>query len=549
VKKGSWPLTGGRKTLSRGDMDMKSIRQLTLCAVLVLLTAATAFSTNPTTTGALLTINGTVSDGVNTISVRLSVSDKDIHSGNPQTVLVAGNCTAADQVSTDAYVMQAGAPTGCDPGNAFEGGLSSGSVSFTSSEGDLVSYDLSVRTSYVVLSEGTQCNTSETICSNNTSFLTVMNNSGSSSFTGTITLAASSPLCGTGGLVFDSFTGTLPADIDASATLALAQDASSCGGFTSLSSTQTLEPGVQSVYTFFNDKYKITPSPYSNGGESLTITFVPVLYSVFTPPANFSNEACVPFGDVSPTDPNAALGTDVCVNYQADCSVGGFPNGGDCTTLLYTLLESYDLPPNLPAIGGPDFLVVHGAGCPTSSTAIAQSIFTDYFVTRIDPTTKGKGSGTGSCFEVTYTPGATPITGAGTTTTRLVAWESPLVDTELNMVKAGSTRPLAFQLFDVLGNPVTNLNWCANATGTGCTAPWVNLSYIFVNCPAQSGTADNTSTDISSPGSSGFQNLGSGNYQMNWKTQKVWKGSCANVEAIFDNGVAEFPADLGFQFN
>jgi len=174
---------------------MKTAGQLLSCAALLLLTTATAFSTNPSTTGALLTINGSVSDGVNTVKISLSVSDKDIHSGNPQTVPVAGNCTAADQVATDAYVMQAGAPTGCDPGNAFEGGLSSGSVSFTSQEGDLVSYNLGVTTTYEILSDGTRCNTSETICSNNTSFLTVMNNSGSSSFTGTITLAASSPFC------------------------------------------------------------------------------------------------------------------------------------------------------------------------------------------------------------------------------------------------------------------------------------------------------------------------------------------------------------------
>jgi hypothetical protein len=535
---------GRQKPLSIGGTDMKTTGQLLSCAALVLLTTATAFSTNPSTTGALLTINGTVSDGVNTMKISLSVSDKDIHSGNPQTVPVAGNCTAADQVATDAYVMQAGAPTGCDPGNAFEGGLSSGSVSFKSLEGDLVSYDLGVTTTYEVLSEGTRCNTSETICSNNTSFLTVMNNSGSSSFTGTITLAASSPFCGTNGLVFDSFTGTLAADVDASATLALAQDASSCGGFTSLTQTQTLEPGVQTTYSFFNDKYKITPSPYSNGGESLTITFVPVLYSAFTPPSNFPTEACIPFADVSPTSPTAPLGSDVCVNYQADCSVGGVPNGGDCTTLLYTLLESYDLPPNLPAIGGPDFLVVHGSGCPTSSTAIAQSIFTDYFVTRIDPTTKGVGGGTGSCFEVMYTPGAPLITSGSTS--RFVGFTSPVVNTELNAVKAGSTRPLKFQWFDNLGNPVTNLTWCANTTGTGCTAPWVNLEYFSINCATDAGTT--IFTDVSSPGNSGFQNQGGGNYQMNWQTRKSWKGTCATVQVTFDNGVMLIPA-VGFKFN
>lgn len=528
---------------------MKITRQMISCAALVLLTAATAFSTNPSTTGALLTINGTVTEGENTMNVSLSVSDKDIHSGNFQTVPVGNgengsNCTAADQVSTDAYVLQAGAPTGCDPGNTFEGGLTAGSHPFTSQEGDLVSYNLGVSTSYWI-NEGSKCNTRETICSNNTSFLTVSNN-GSSSFTGTITLAASSPVCGP---VSDSFTGTLAAGGDASGvTLALAHDASTCGGFTSLmSQTQILEPGHQSIYTFFNDKYKITPS-FNTGGESLTITFVPVLYSAFTPPPNFPNEACVPFKDISPTDPNAPLGSDVCAMYQADCSVGGVPNGGDCTTLLYTVLESYDLPPNLSAIGGPDGLIVHGVGCPNSGVN-AESIFYSYSVTRIDPTTTVKGKGTGSCFEVTYTPGAPLITGAGTTTSRFVGWESPIVSTDLNMVKAGSTRPLKFQWFDTLGNSVTNLTWCANTTGTGCTAPWVNLQYFFVPCGVPSGTEINTAADISSPGNSGFQNLGGGNYQMNWQTQKAWKGSCATVEATFDNGLVVVPATVGFQFN
>ncbi len=526
------------------------MRQLIFCAALVLLAAATAFSQ---TTGALLTINGTISDGVNTAPVSLSISDKDIHSGTSVTVPIGdgssagGNCTAADQIATDAYVIQAAAPTGCDPGDTFEATIPQAFANLESPEGSLVSYEFQINTFYFVGGgEFTQCNTSETICSANSSFLMITNGSGSTSFTGTITLAGSSRFCGTNGLVFDSSTGTLASGGDANVTLALAQDASSCGGFASLTQTKTLEPGVQTIYTFFNDKYKITPSPYSNGGESLTITFVPVFYSAFVPPPNFPGEACIPFGDVSPASPTAPLGSDVCVDYQADCSVSGIPGGGDCNTLLYTILESYDLPPNLPAIGGPDALVVHGFGCPISGENAVSDFFA-YSVTRIDPTTTRKGSGTGSCFEVTYTPGAPVITGAGTTTNRLVAWQSPISDTDLNMVKAGSTRPLAFQLLDVLGNPVTNLTFCANTTGTGCTAPWVNLSYFFATC--QTDTSPHIDTDISSSGNSGFQNLGGGNYQMNWQTQKSWKGKCANVEATFDNGLNLIPADLGFKFN
>jgi hypothetical protein len=150
---------------------------------------------------------------------------------------------------------------------------------------------------------------------------------------------------------------------------------------------------------------------------------------------------------------------------------------------------------------------------------------------------------------VTYTPGAPPITGTGTTQSRLVAWQSPLVDNALNLVKAGSTRPLTFQLFDILGSPVLNLTWCANPSGSGCTAPWVNLQYFFVPCGVPDGTPTNTGTDISSPGNSGFQNQGGANYQMNWQTQKSWKGSCANVVATFDNGQVVIPADFGFKFN
>jgi len=212
---------------------MKNIRQIIFCTALVLLAAASAFSQ---TTGALLTINGTVTDGVNTVPVSLSISDKDIHSGTFVTVPVnngsnGSNCTAADQIPTDAYVMQAAAPTGCDPGNAFEGSIPQGFATLYSPEGSLISYAFQINTFYFIGGgEFTQCNTSGTICSANSSFLTVTPYTADPwSFTGTITLAASSRFCGTSGVVVDSDTGTLASDEEASVTLALAQDASSCG--------------------------------------------------------------------------------------------------------------------------------------------------------------------------------------------------------------------------------------------------------------------------------------------------------------------------------
>jgi hypothetical protein len=315
--------------------------------------------------------------------------------------------------------------------------------------------------------------------------------------------------------------------------------------FATISQTQTLHPGQTAVYPAGNDNSKWTPSN-NQGGELLTVTAVPIPRSVFdaNPPTSFPGESCVPYADFSA----ANGGQDTCVEFQAVCAQGT-ASSNDCETFLYQVTMNYDLPPDQSAIGGPDFLVLHGATCPQTSL-LNQSIFLEYGVSRTDPHTTAGGGGI-SCFVATFRPGAPLITGTGTTVSRsqFVGWESPVVDNKLNMVKAGSTRPLKFQWFDPPGNPDPNLTWCANTTGTGCTAPWVNLQYFFVLCPAQSGTVVNTTTDISSPGNSGFQNLGGGNYQMNWQTQKSWKGSCANVEATFSNGLVVVPATPGFQFN
>jgi len=137
-----------------------------------------------------------------------------------------------------------------------------------------------------------------------------------------------------------------------------------------------------------------------------------------------------------------------------------------------------------------------------------------------------------------------------------VGWESPVVNTELNQVKAGATRPLKFQLFDTSFNSVTNLSLCNSLTSSGGCAdipavspPWVNLSSFGIVCP--NGAPINTATDttLSFPGNSGLLNQGFGNYQLNWQTQKSWLGSCANVMVTFDSGVVVTPATIGFQFN
>src|SRR5205085_285922 len=63
--------------------------------------------------GALLTIDGTAGS----TAVHVKIYDSQIHSGTVQAV---PSCSAAHQIPTDAYVLQGGSVTGCDPGDGFE---------------------------------------------------------------------------------------------------------------------------------------------------------------------------------------------------------------------------------------------------------------------------------------------------------------------------------------------------------------------------------------------------------------------------------------------
>jgi lectin family protein len=297
-------------------------------------------------------------------------------------------------------------------------------------------------------------------------------------------------------------------------------------------------PGTTATLTFNADTYKIT-SVDNQGGEQLTVTAFQVPKSSFPSITGFSNETCVPYADYS-----SGAGVDTCVEFQATCVT---TSGGICN-FNYFLATSYDLPPDLPAIGGPDFIVAHGHPCALTTGSTVQSIFLSYTVARTDPTTRGGSLGP-SCFVATYTPGAPVITSGGVSRSQFVGWGSPVVNNALNQVKAGSARPLPFQFFDNSGSAVTNLTLCTNVSGTGCTVPWVNLASFAVACSpgAPVNSATDTSTLLSS-GGSGLQNNGGGNYQFNWKTQKGWQG-CANVIVTFSSGLVVTPATLGFQFN
>ncbi len=95
--------------------------KLICCVALVVFASAVALSQPKPKSGAMLEIQGTV--GSTPIDLRLY--DSQIHSGNVQVVPVDGSggstcVSTVDNIPTDAYVLQGGAPTGCDPNDPYE---------------------------------------------------------------------------------------------------------------------------------------------------------------------------------------------------------------------------------------------------------------------------------------------------------------------------------------------------------------------------------------------------------------------------------------------
>jgi hypothetical protein len=314
------------------------------------------------------------------------------------------------------------------------------------------------------------------------------------------------------------------------------------------SQTKTLgAPGTTTVFTFNTDTYKITPIT-NQGGEVITVEPFLINASNFPAIPGFTNEKCIPYGDYS------SGGVDTCVEFQVHCQVSS-TDATPCN-FVYLVATGYDLPADLSGgIGGPDFLVAHGVDCALTNSSVVQSIFLSYDATIKDPTTRG-GSRGPSCFVATYTPGAPVISGGSTS--RFTGWGSPVLDGALNQVKAGSTRPLSFQFFDVLGSPVANLSLCNSFKAIGgvnvcqdsptVPTPWVNLASYGIPCPNSASINPSTDNTLNAAGGSGLQSLGGGSYQFNWKTVKNWKG-CANVVVTFDSGLTVVPATVGFQFN
>src|SRR5438094_3864002 len=196
-------------------MKVKSSRgivmKLICCTAMVVLASAVALSQTPKS-GALLTIDGTAGS----TAVHLKIYDSQIHTGTVRT-------SGCDLIPTDAYVLQGGAPTGCDSGDSFETGNGAG-VTGTATLGSfaITTQYLCASTALCNAPTDTQiCNSNGNICidgtesappgsSVDTGFLTVKNNG--SPFVGTITLRGTSPVpggfCPPGGNASDSITFT-----------------------------------------------------------------------------------------------------------------------------------------------------------------------------------------------------------------------------------------------------------------------------------------------------------------------------------------------------
>lgn len=531
------------------------------------------------TSGAMLKIDGTVG----AIPVHLTIYDSQIHSGHVQ----ASPCDP--NFPTDAYVLQGGSWTGCDPGDPYEvtDGSQSGEDGAHQFPGaaDLTGsgYSFHIRTDYFFNMDGVVCNTSQTICANpDNGFVTVTNNSGAA-FTGTIILQGTPQNPGgidgtpcsvdVHGNASDTWTagGESPLLTHGSVVLGLGApgemgvpnaDSSICGGFNA-PQTIGLTQGATSKIKIGGDDFQITPT-LGGTGDSLTILPIPVpagpltgnkfgtetvLFPALTgsrfSATNFPGQSIIPYADLS------AAGNPVGLEFQITCSSSSEVN--DCTTFLYTVQTDFTIDSNsFPGgIGGAHFLGEHegspagyDGSCPT--TGFNVDIFLAYTGGLGDPPLLGSSDGW-SCFAGTFDPTAAAVP-AGTTVQQktFVGFERPVSDKGLNEVEAGDVVPLIWDTFDSAGKPVKDLDLCKNFAGANCTAPWVFIGTTPVDCKTGQ-SLGSTITPASSAYNLPIVNFGNGDNLFFWKTAKGSTG-CVTPVLKFSTGfvsinVARFKFD------
>lgn len=105
----------------------------------------------------------------------------------------------------------------------------------------------------------------------------------------------------------------------------------------------------------------------------------------------------------------------------------------------------------------------------------------------------------------------------------------------LNLANAGRAIPISFQVFDTNNNPIPTM-----------TMPPVSIVDVQESCSSLDSLVLATLADATASGSSGFQNLGGGFYQFNWKTSSAWAGTCRQLQVNLGDGILHV-ADFRFK--
>lgn len=132
-------------------------------------------------------------------------------------------------------------------------------------------------------------------------------------------------------------------------------------------------------------------------------------------------------------------------------------------------------------------------------------------------------SSAANVFNLTFDASSTPaVTALGGTVFAAVpsyyfrGFGTPVDNDALNVAKAGRAIPLKWQVFDVVADPVTDLDPAV-----------VRISSVVIPCDGDGLPFDGV--EEYATGGSGLQNLGDGVYQLNWGSSKSYAGTCRRL--------------------
>ncbi len=283
--------------------------------------------------------------------------------------------------------------------------------------------------------------------------------------------------------------------------------------------TKPTPPGQTTVFSFGPFNFKSTPALTTTTGNSLSVTATAIPVTTPVPFASGFGH-CIPYANAGNT----------CWDFSVVCS--GPDCGGSYDAEFST---SYDVTPGT-TILAPGFGKYHNGTdtCALDGSGNLVGPFTNqidaFFVTRIDPTTKGTSGGTASCWVATQnTPGISD------TVSNFIGFGAPISNTKVNPVKAGQAVPLSFSVLTQGGVPVSNLTLCT-ATITSCPTGSVAIQVYLSACSVDGDFSMGAEVPAVASGNSGLQNLGGGNYQFNWKTAKGSTG-CYTIQVNLLDGI------------